>query len=543
MLSPKNHIITIEERIADAKPEFMNQYSLWLVLLWLAVPVFAQSAAPLKVPGAVIDYSPASSGIYIGSPGLAVLPNGDYVASHDEFGPKTGEHEKATTHIFRSNDKGKTWQKIATIKGAFWSSLFVHRSALYLLGTDKHHGNTVIRRSQDGGITWTEPKDAKSGLLRADGQYHCAPMPVIEHKGRLWRAFERRDPPTGWGTTYCAGIFSVPVDVDLLDADNWTVSNFLPSERTWNNNDMGGWLEGNAVVMPDGNLVDVLRVDTKSPDEKAAIVKVSEDGKTMSFNPETGFVTFPGGAKKFAIRFDEKSKLYWSLSSIVPDIHRGPKPGGVRNALALIASPDLQNWTVRSILLYHPDVARHGFQYVEWLFEGDDIIAACRTAYDDGQGGAHNNHDANYLTFHRFSDFRNLHNTMLPVLRAASAQFEVTGANWTLGKLADGERAFGNRDYVWRGVPEHFKNWRITQTRGGEKAIVRLKATQNTSVFVLTSSKTPLQGWQVVPSEGLHYTDAAKTPVTIYSRIVQAGESIELPQTNWMGTSVLLPPE
>ena len=63
---------------------------------------------------------------------------------------------------------------------------------------------------------------------------------------------------------------------------------------------------------------------------------------------------------------------------------------------------------VRCILLYHPDTAAHGFQYVDWLFDGEDIIAACRTAFDDGQGGAHNHHDANFLTFHRFANFRRL---------------------------------------------------------------------------------------------------------------------------------------
>jgi hypothetical protein len=43
---------------------------------------------------------------------------------------------------------------------------------------------------------------------------------------------------------------------------------------------------------------------------------------------------------------------------------------------------------------------------VDWLCDGDNIIAVCRTAYDDGQGGAHNFHDANYLTFHRVENFR-----------------------------------------------------------------------------------------------------------------------------------------
>jgi len=45
---------------------------------------------------------------------------------------------------------------------------------------------------------------------------------------------------------------------------------------------------------------------------------------------------------------------------------------------------------------------------VDWQFDGEDIIAACRTAFDDAEGGAHNNHDANYLTFHRFANFRRL---------------------------------------------------------------------------------------------------------------------------------------
>jgi hypothetical protein len=59
-------------------------------------------------------------------------------------------------------------------------------------------------------------------------------------------------------------------------------------------------------------------------------------------------------------------------------------------------------------LLHHPDTTTHGFQYVDWLIEGDDLIAACRTAFDDDLGGAHNHHDANFLTFHRWTNFREL---------------------------------------------------------------------------------------------------------------------------------------
>lgn len=363
--------------------------------------------AATAVPGTVIDHIPAATGTYIGSPSLAVLADGSYVASHDHFGPKTTEHTRALSAVFRSRDRGNTWSKIAEIQGAFWSSLFVHRGGLYLLGTDRHHGNVVIRRSTDGGAHWTTPADAKTGLLRDNGEHHCAPMPVIEHAGRLWRAFEWRNPPLAWGINYRAGMLSAPVDSDLLTAASWTASNFVPSDRAWNDGDMGAWLEGNAVVAPDGQLLDVLRVQTRSPDEKAALVQISPDGKKASFDPATGFVAFPGGAKKFTIRFDPPSKLYWSLASIVHSGHRAANPGSIRNTLALTCSPDLCSWTVRRVVLYHPDVRKHAFQYVDWLFDGDDLIAVSRTAYDDGQGGAHNAHDANYLTFHRIAAFRN----------------------------------------------------------------------------------------------------------------------------------------
>jgi hypothetical protein len=373
--------------------------------VWIAALLAAESPV---VPGVVIDHSPASSGIYIGSPSLAVLTNGNYVASHDEFGPKSTEHRRAVSHIFQSRDRGASWRRISTVDGAFWSTLFTHRGDLYLLGTDKHHGNVLIRRSSDGGVTWTSPTSSTTGLLRGDGEYHCAPMPVLEHAGRLWRAMERRDPPIAWGINYCAGMFSIPEDADLLNATNWTCSNFLPSDRAWNGGDMGAWLEGNALVTSAGELIDVLRVDTKSPDEKAALVRISPDGKVASFDPATGFVPCPGGAKMLTIRFDPQTKRYWALASVILDRHRVGKPSSIRNTLALESSSDLIHWTVRCLLLYHPDVSKHGFQYVDWQFDGEDIIAACRTAYDDDLGGAHNNHDANYLTFHRWKNFRTL---------------------------------------------------------------------------------------------------------------------------------------
>jgi hypothetical protein len=167
------------------------------------------------------------------------------------------------------------------------------------------------------------------------------------------------------------------------------------------------WLEGNAVVAPDGGMVDILRIDQCGDEELAAIARVSAAGRKITFDPARDLVEFPGGAKKFTIRHDPVSGRYWAIANAVPDKYKGMQdPFKLRNTQALISSKDLKNWRVGKAILHHPDVKKHAFQYVDWIFEKDDIIAASRTAYDDGMGGANDFHDANFLTFHRIEKFR-----------------------------------------------------------------------------------------------------------------------------------------
>ena len=82
--------------------------------------------------------------------------------------------------------------------------------------------------------------------------------------------------------------------------------------------------------------------------------------------------------------------------------------GAVRNILVIKSSSDLKNWNIHKVLLSHSDALKHGFQYVDWQFDGNHIIYLCRTAWDDEEGGADNYHNANYLTFHRIKHFRKL---------------------------------------------------------------------------------------------------------------------------------------
>jgi hypothetical protein len=362
----------------------------WIGLLLL--PLLAVPARPASAPpGVVIDHQPASTGQYIGSPAIVVLPDGAYVCSHDLFGPNSTENTSGETRVFVSRDRGATWEKTAEVHDQFWSSLFFLRKQLYLLGITGQYGRIVIRRSSDEGKTWSAPS-----YLTQDPGYHTAPVPVVVDRGRVWRAFEYH-PAGAWGG-FQAFVASAPESSDLLDARNWSFTNRLlyPSDAGAGKT----WLEGNAVVGPENQILDILRVDNI---EKAAIAEV-DDG-VLKFS---ALVDFPGGAKKFSIRYDKISRKYWTLSN--PALQSEPlsatNPAAVRNTLALMSSADLHHWAVEKIILSHADATKFAFQYVDWQFDGADILAVSRTAFEDESGGAHRAHDANFMTFHRIRDFR-----------------------------------------------------------------------------------------------------------------------------------------
>jgi hypothetical protein len=242
---------------------------------------------------------------------------------------------------------------------------------------------------------------------------------VLVKDGRLYRAFEDNT-PHHWPKGFQACVISAEVGTDLLKAANWTMSNKLPFDPAWLPASWGdwispGWLEGNVVEGPQGTLWNILRLNAKRPGSgdatpwtlwnKAAMVKVEDDGQRLSFDPATGFIDLPGGHSKFTIRRDPESGVYFTISNGVTD----PDRPTLRSALALYQSQNLRDWTFCTMLLEDDtgmpinDAARMiGFQYVDWQFDRDDLIYLVRTAY----GGAHNFHDANRITFHRLEQFR-----------------------------------------------------------------------------------------------------------------------------------------
>ena len=379
-----------------------------IVTAVVAIAVSASAQEELPLPGVVINHSPASKGKYLGSPSICILPSGRYVASHDYFGPKTKEFETAITDIFVSDDKGASWRKTASVRGQFWSTIFCHKGDVYLFGTCRHHGNIVLRKSSDEGESWSNPYDAKNGLI-VEGEYHTAPTPVIVHKGRIWKAFEYATHKSRkWGERYSAMVISAPENADLLDAKSWQRSNVLYSNKEWLDGEFRGWLEGNIVYdRANKQLLNILRVGTVKGvgEEHCARVEVSPNGKNISFDVEKGFMPFPGGAKKFTIRYHEGTGKYWTLANTTEPDKLVLKNDKTRNTLTLCSSEDLISWKQERTLIHHPDIYYHGVQYVDWQFEGEDIVAVVRTAWNDDEGTARNQHDSNYILFHRVDKF------------------------------------------------------------------------------------------------------------------------------------------
>ena len=358
------------------------------------------------VPGVEICHYKASSRMYPGSPSICILEDGTYLVSVEQGGPACPVPKQ--TDIYASEDKGETWTLRASIaEGQAWSNIFLHSGNVYIMGTDAPNGNIVIRKSSDGGHTWTGSVSAGYGLLRS-GEFHTAPTPAVVHEGRIYRAFEAVNPNfSAWPKEYNAMIMSAPADSDLMDAGNWTFSNQLPYDPGYLEGYFGGWLEGNAVPGPDGKMKLVMRVEMpQNQKERIAVINVSDDGSAISFDETSGFYEMPGGAKKFTIRYDEESGRYWTLSNYVKKEFVNMNPGYVRNTLTLCSSADLKQWTVHEVILSHDDVKNHAFQYIDWLPDGNDMVFVSRTAFDDRYGGADSYHNANFITFHRIADFR-----------------------------------------------------------------------------------------------------------------------------------------
>lgn len=359
-----------------------------------------------EYPGTLVNYlhpddeAYAFSGRSLCSPGIAKLPSGRIICTMDVF---AGFAPQNLSFVFASDDGGKTWRYLTDLFPCFWGKPFVHRGALYMLSHASEYGDLQIGRSDDGGQTWAAPVRLLpgSGLYSAKGP-HKAPMPVTAHGGRLWTAVD-------YGCWHLGGhdnaLISIDENADLLVPENWSMTGFhkydpavpgaIPEGKT-------GCIEGSAVVSPDGALYNFLRYN--SGDYPPAFGRALL-AKADAADPDAPLVfdriiDFPGAHSKFTVLRDEASGGYFSITSLTTD----PENPRARNVIALQTSRDLFNWRVADILIdrREDDPKQTGFQYVDFIFDEDDIVYACRTAINR----AKNFHDANCINVARIKDFR-----------------------------------------------------------------------------------------------------------------------------------------
>ena len=362
------------------------------------------------VPGNVIAGVPELRSGTISNVCIAILPDGSYISSC------TGASSAERVSLFKSDDRGASWYRLegtnVNANGVSnYYNLFVHNGSLYMMGAGVSNANVVISRSDDGGMTWTVPTDGSTGIL-AQGNFHSAAVPVAVSGGRIWRAMEEvlEDEKHPF-------VMSAPADADLLSAANWIRTNNVstPDGLSYLDAPLSELIEGNVVATPEGDIYNILRASSSSTSIAAMKLQVSDEN-TLSTPDDDSVVKLPGGGKKFTIRYDPESRRYWTLAN--PASADGMKHDGfyssgltydlVRNRLVLIYSTDLSTWVQYKQILYDADPFFHGFQYVDWQFDGSDIVAVCRMACPESRGLPVRQHDANFMTFHRIENFRSL---------------------------------------------------------------------------------------------------------------------------------------
>ncbi len=395
-----------------------------MILKWTAFSVFfiftfsLTALGQVPFPGKVITSS-SNNDLYLASPSIVVMSDGTYMVSHD--------WPQAITSIYISSNKGDSWEAVSQVPNMRWATLFVHRDTLYLMGVKNAFQEIRIVMSSDKGKTWTVPNDNNTGVL-LPGRYHTAPVPVVVYNNRVWRSFEESPSPTK-ERDFHSFVMSASVDSDLLKASNWTKSDSLRLDESWINGVEPHWLEGNVVIKPNGGLINFMRVAAynnasipftltggatgKKRLQTAMKIDISSDGKHLSFNnTSSDFIDFPGAESKFTIRYDSVSSKYWTIVNKITNTSDNTydtytwQPNQ-RNVLMLMSSSDLIKWDSHYKVVRWNEGAKitnrdvFGFQYVDWQFEGEDIVAVSRTAW---YGKWY--HDANMITFSRIENFR-----------------------------------------------------------------------------------------------------------------------------------------
>jgi len=423
---------------------------------------YAQGVRPLANEGVVVFESPEPAHVFTGSPGIVKLNSGRLVATFDLRGPgmKTWPGVKGMRYgeprqskVFTSDDGGRTWTHRTDFPFQH-ARPFVAGKSVYILGQIE---DLAVIRSDDGGTNWSTPHRLTDGedwttapcnVLTANGCVYLVMMKrVYAHKG-FWAV-----------SVHAPVLMRGRIGADLTKRKNWTLSSTLvfrdvvtPAHLDWFGvpffeSKFGatthpapgramhpiGWTESNVVQFndpdhvwhdPSGRTFHLWMRAHTGGTGYAAIAKVVEQGETPGTGPMTTmlekapsgktmlYVPCPGGQMKFHVLYDDRTKLYWLLSTQATDSMIRPDrlpadrynlPNNERRRLQLHFSKNMVDWCFAGLVSIGPvNVAsRH---YASMAIDGNDLVILSRS----GDKRAKSAHDGNLITFHRIKDFRAL---------------------------------------------------------------------------------------------------------------------------------------
>lgn len=429
----------------------------WLVAVLLTVSAAAASPIrPLANEFVAVGESPDPQNIPLYTPSILALPDGRLVAAY-ERGGKGRDRNAPYAFILTSDDQGRTWTQRGATRMTH-ARLFTAGKSVYYLG---QRGDLLAARSNDRGETWSEP----AALTRGQS-WHQSACNVWHARGNVYLVMERRvgTENKAWPVGSLAPVLMRAKETgDLTKAASWTFASELvfadlipgykqnepaleffgvpffrqtypdravvaaePKRRT---NSPMGWLETNVVQItdpnhtwhdPSGRTFHLFMRAHTAGTGYAALAKVVEqpDG-TMRTQLEAApsgkkmlFVPMPGGQMRFHVCHDQKTKLYWLLSSQATDSMTRPDrlpaerydlPNNERHRLVLHFSRNMVDWCFAGLVAKtdSPKEARH---YAAMDIDGDDLVILSRS----GDARAKSAHDGNLITFHRVRNFREL---------------------------------------------------------------------------------------------------------------------------------------
>ena len=193
-----------------------------------------------------------------------------------------------------------------------------------------------------------------------------------------------------------------------------------------------GWLEANIVQITDpkhywydktGKTFHIFMRANTGATGYGCVMKAVErvvDGKeviniecvTNPSGKRVVFLPFPGGQMKFYIKYDEKTNLYWLVSSQARDSmtrieylseDRFNVPCDERDRLVLHFSKNLVDWCFAG-LVDQSGYDKQSRHYASMDIDGNDLIIVSRSGDEDAISA----HDGNILTVHRVKNFREL---------------------------------------------------------------------------------------------------------------------------------------